>query len=137
MELKHEKELNSNMDIIIKHIGLQVIEKDIKPFYIDVMGFKQIRSFNLCDKESNEIFGIKKNVSILYGTSSGLDFELFVDNDPQKPSFNHVCIQTDDVSQMAIIAKERGYKVFKRKGHKSETIFINDSNRNVFEVKPF
>ena len=135
MELKHEKELNSSMSMDFKHIGLQVVEKDIIPFYEEVLGFISKHSFELGETDSNKIFGINKNILIIYGSCGNIDFELFVNNSPKDITYNHICIQVNEAHQISRRAQERGYKVFKRKGRESETFFITDSNSNVFEVK--
>jgi hypothetical protein len=135
MELKHEKELNTKMDIIFKHIGLQVIERDVDSFYIDILGFEPIRTMQLSAEESNDIFGINSKVSILFGLCRGLDMELFISDSPLTHSYNHICIQTKNSQGISIAAKQKGYRVFTRRTSSSETLFVSDSNHNVFEIK--
>jgi hypothetical protein len=135
MELKHEKESSINADIIYKHIGLQVIEEDIDSFYIDILGFEPIRTIQLSEEESKDIFDINRKVSILYGSCRGLDMELFVSDLPRIPTYNHICIQTMFPQDMLSAAIFKGYKTFSRRKNGSKTVFISDSNHNVFEVK--
>jgi hypothetical protein len=132
MELKHEKELNTSMDIIYKHIGLQVIDEDVDSFYIDILGFEPIRTMQLSAEESNDIFGINKKVSILFGSCRGLDMELFISDSPRVISYNHLCIQTKYPQDMLSAAIFNGYRTFTRRKNVYETFFISDSNNNVF-----
>jgi hypothetical protein len=130
-------ELNSNMVICFKHLGLQVIEKDVELFYIDVLGFKPSRTFQLSEEESNEIFCINQKVNILFGSCRGLELELFVNHLPQTPSYNHMCIQTKNPQDILTAAKQKGYRVFTRRTSSSETFFVSDSSHNIFEIKDF
>ena len=124
------------MKVVYKHVGLQILENDIVPFYEEVMGVVITRTFELNEEESSKIFGISRCVTIISGKLGEEDIELFVDGWSREPSYNHVCFQTSNAEQLFKKADERGYRVYKRKGHVGITFFVSDSNRNIFELKP-
>lgn len=121
----------------INHIGLQVIDVDVHNFYVDVLNFNHLRSFQLSRKEAKNIFGIEKDINILFGECAEIDLELFIVDTVQKPSFGHVCFHSRRIAEMAEIANRNGYKIFYRGNKENETLFISDSNYNVFEIKHF
>lgn len=124
------------MDIVIKHVGLQVFENDVLPFYEEVLGMVSTRAFMLNEEESGKIFGIRRSVTVISGKLGDAEIELFVHASTPEPTYNHVCIHTFHAEQLYKKAEERGYRVYKRKGHVGITFFVSDSNGNIFEVKP-
>ncbi len=135
MEYKQEKVSIIRQNMIFKHLGLQVLEKDVKSFYEDILHFKILRTFILSEKEANDIFKISQNVKILYGNCEGVELELFINNDFIKPTFAHIGICTKNAQKIAEEANKKGYRVFTRIKENSETYFISDANSNVFEIK--
>lgn len=124
------------MKSLIHHIGLQVNEEDIKNFYVDVLKFNIVREFFINKDLSNSIFNIKKEVKVIYLKLDNIEFELFIDNNKKYKSFNHICLHYKNIEEITKRAKERNYKVFiKINSNKNNTIFINDSNNNIFEIK--
>lgn len=123
------------MSIILKHIGLQVVEADVSNFYEDILGFKSTRSFSLTDKESNEIFGINNDVTIIFGDCGEVELELFVSTNPKQPNYNHVSLGVSNAEQLRNHAAQKGYRVYTRENKQGEPYFISDSNCNIFEVK--
>ncbi len=120
---------------IIKHIGLHILEKDLKPFYEDIIQFELLRSLILSENDCSKIFNIKENVNVLFGKCNDFELELFVSKTPQTASFSHICLATDTPSILAQKAIEKGYKVHLRQNNTGGTYFITDSNKNVFEIK--
>jgi hypothetical protein len=118
------------MESVFKHIGIQVLENDIEPFYMEILNFKIKREFQLSDLESNELFGINRAVHILYGYCGEFEIELFI-NKNQHSSFAHLCISSDCVDEIREKAIHAGYREYKRKN----SLFLSDSNYNVFEIK--
>jgi len=118
------------MELIIKHIGLQVSENDIQSFYVQILGFTIRGNFHLSEQEAYELFGIKKTVEIVCGRCGEMDFELFIADGLQK-SFSHLCLSSSKGTEMYQKAVESGYHCTIRK----ETYFIRDTNSNVFELK--
>jgi hypothetical protein len=123
------------MENSIKHIGLQIIEKDLSDFYEEIMKFTPLYSFTLSQDDSYEIFGIKKEVTILNGTCPELDLELFIQNKSMESNFSHVCFYSERMIEMFDMAKRKGYKTYLRRNNGNETLFLSDSNFNLFEIK--
>ncbi len=120
---------------MIKHVGLQVIEKDVDDFYIDILHLKIDRVFTLTEEETLEIFNMPKGTSIYSGNCVGMELELFISDSPKLPTFGHVCFQTSEVTELAEKARKKGYRVYIRNNGKSDTYFVSDSNHNLFEIK--
>jgi len=123
------------MENEIKHIGLQIREKDLEEFYVNVLEFKLLRTFTLSAEEADEIFGINQAVKILFGGSKDIELELFINESPRTPTFSHVCFHTVHASEIADKASLKGYRTFIRGKDGKETFFISDSNHNLFEIK--
>jgi catechol 2,3-dioxygenase-like lactoylglutathione lyase family enzyme len=119
----------------IKHVGLQVKGKDIKPFYQDILGFQQERTFTLSKEDAYNIFQIDTEITVLYGNCNGFELELFVYEPPVKDGFSHLCIAVDNAEAMAGRAIKNNYPVYIRKKNESVTYFIQDENHHIFEIK--
>jgi len=117
----------------LKHIGLQVIEEDVKKFYVDILDFKISNTFSLSNEKSTEIFNINESPTIIYGTCGELEIELFISKSNLEKSFSHLCLQTENVEKIIEKVKQKGYKIYVHKAN--ETYFISDSNHNIFEIK--
>lgn len=119
----------------LQHIGLQVSEKDINSFYLDVFHGKIERTFDLSKEVSAEIFNVDKNVKVVNVSIEGVDFDLFINSDPQFPTFAHVCFQSNRAKKIMERAIQKGYRTYSRKNSSTETCFIRDTNYNLFEIK--
>lgn len=124
-----------SMEYKIKHIGLQVNEKDVKNFYGDILGFEAERSFYLSKEETNDIFQYEAETKIIFGKCKGMEVELFVHNATLNPCFSHICFFAQDAKEIAAKAAAKGYRTFIRRKNDKETFFISDGNRQVFEIK--
>ncbi len=120
---------------MIKHVGLQVIEKDVTDFYSDILHFKTERIFALTEKDTLEIFNMSNGAKIYFGNCEDMELELFISDSPTSPTFGHACFQTAEAPELAEKAREKGYRVFIRDNGKSKTYFISDTNHNLFEIK--
>lgn len=128
--------MNTNIKKMIHHLGLQIIEKDLQPFYFEVLGCKLLRKFNLSKEEAFSIFNILKDVEIIYTRCENIELELFIDNIIKSPSFCHVCLHSHNVMEIVNKAKIAGFHIYIReKKDNSKTYFISDSNYNLFEIK--
>jgi len=116
------------------HIALQVKGKDINSFYLDVLHGEITRKFELSREVSSEIFMIDKNVKVVQVSCEEIDYELFIDDDPQLPTFAHVCFYSGQATKIMDRAIQKGYHTYVR-NNSPETYFINDSNNNLFEIK--
>ncbi|MFW5852276.1 MAG: hypothetical protein ACOCWB_08635 [Bacteroidota bacterium] len=79
------------MNNSLLHIGLQVSEKDIVPFYELVLQGYNNRSFVLPKNQCEEIFSISQDTKIIYMMYDGFELELFVYEHIQDKSFNPSC----------------------------------------------
>lgn len=123
--------------VILKHIGLQIIEEDLDEFYTQVFKGRVNHSFDL-DKESAEkIFDIRSNVQITYLTIDQVEFELFIHKEHHSKNFNHICLMLDNAEKIYDKAEKCGYLTYKRTGKFHTTYFIKDRAGNIFELKGF
>lgn len=124
------------MENKILHIGLQIIENDLNVFYVNVLGCKILRTFKVSSQDALAIFGIPKEVSIVYTQMGNIELELFLEDMTKTINFNHICIQTKQVEEIANKAIVGGYRVYvHKKSDNTQTYFVSDSNNNIFEIK--
>jgi hypothetical protein len=120
----------------IHHIGLQIVENDLQPFYKKVLSCIILREFILPKEEAFLIFNISNEVKIIYTQCENVELELFIDDKPKEASFNHVCIHTNRADEITNKAQTENFRVFIReKKDGTKTYFISDSNYNLFEIK--
>jgi len=119
----------------LQHIGLQVSEKDVDSFYLDVFHGKIERTFDLSKEVSAEIFNVDKNVEVVIVSVEGVDFEFFINDIPQFRTFAHVCFKSNRAKKIMERAIQKGYRTYSRKNSSTETCFIRDANNNLFEIK--
>lgn len=119
----------------VTHIALQVSEKDVNSFYIDVLNGEVTQTFELSREDSSEIFKIDKKVKVSQLTCEGIDFELFVDGKPPLPTFAHVCFQSLQAKEIFERAKLNGFQTYVRNNNSSATYYVCDTNSNLFEIK--
>lgn len=120
---------------MIKHIGLQVIEKDIEVFYKSLLKGKINGSFILEQDLAMAIFNIKKQVKVVHVICEDIDFELFVNDSTSLPTFQHVCLQLQNAHEVYKKAAAKGYWTYSHKRSDQETYFIKDNMNNIFELK--
>jgi hypothetical protein len=124
------------MNNSLLHIGLQVSEKDIVPFYELVLQGYNNRSFVLPKEQCEEIFSISQDTKIIYMMYDGFELELFVYEHIQDKSFSHVCLSSEHAEKMYKTAQQIGYSTYKRLSKNgSYTYFLTDSSHNTFEIK--
>ena len=76
-----------------EHMGITINEQnDIKAFYKDVLGLKEVKTFDLYQDMSEKIFGIRRPVQVMHFSCEDLHLELFLTDKEQKPIYNHICI---------------------------------------------
>ncbi len=118
----------------IFHIALHVNERDVNSFYLDVLHGEITGKFELSKEISSEIFKINKSVNVVQVSCEEIDFELFIDDDPQLPTFAHVCFLSAQAKKIMERANQNGYHTYVR-NNSSGTYFISDANSNLFEIK--
>lgn len=120
----------------IKRIGLVVYKKDVKVFYEEVLNFKTTSTFILTQENAINIFGIPAETTVVDGECPEMELELFVLENLENQklnTFNHVCFFTERITEIAKKATQKGYKTFVLQH--SGTLFVTDSNQNIFEIK--
>jgi len=120
----------------IKHIGLTVCEKDVKTFYEEILDFKIKKTFVLTQENAANIFNIPTAIKVIGGECPEMELELFIMDNPDNSkikTFNHVCFSTHRVAEITTKARHNGYKTLVLEH--SGTLFVTDSNQNIFEIK--
>lgn len=121
----------------LKHVGLTVDKDDIQNFYIDILGFRAEREFQLNHELSESIFNIKNDVEVRYLVNNKVTLELFIFSKfEQNQFFQHLCLQMENCDEIYKKAKENNYWTFRKKNSKNQsTYFIKDKMNNLFELK--
>lgn len=115
----------------LKHIALQIKEKDITAFYKDIMGMQFDGETELKKEDAHKLFTIPADTRILFADADAIKFEFFISDFSNRLSFNHICMTTGKARNMYLKAKDAEY--FTRMHN--ETYFISDSAGNTFELK--
>ncbi|OFX73067.1 MAG: hypothetical protein A2X12_09865 [Bacteroidetes bacterium GWE2_29_8] len=119
----------------IKHIGLQIKEQDIKDFYIDLLGCDILNIFVLSKEDASNIFGILEEVNVIYAVHDNIELELFVSDTHKERDFNHLCIYTNVKNDLINKVKQTDFFYHIREKANKQTLFVRDSNNNIFEFK--
>ncbi|MBP7496275.1 MAG: hypothetical protein KA792_01240 [Bacteroidales bacterium] len=123
------------MNSLIKHIGINVVETDIEPFYIDILGGTKLHTFTLQPEIAFNIFNLKKEVEVVIVKYDSIEFELFIHPMPQSFSFSHICIRSNQAENIAKSATINGFSLFTLQNNNKVSYFISDHNYNLFEIK--
>lgn len=119
----------------IQHIGIQIKEDDLEPFYLGVL-MGNIRNSSAIDETlSEQIFNIPSQTDIHYLQCDDVTLELFTHSTAITPNYMHICLKSAAAEHIYKNAISAGYKAFARKNTTGETYFIYDNNTNVFELK--
>ncbi len=120
---------------MLKHIALEIWEKDIQEFYIEILGGKIINQFVLDGEVTKEIFNINEPVNVYCISMKNIEFELFVHEYLNRNTFRHTCIEMENANDIFDLASKKNYWVHLRKSGSNKTYFIKDKNGNLFEFK--
>lgn len=119
----------------LKHVGIQVHPADVVDFYVEILNGQLSGNHQIEAEQSNLLFQINNDVKITYVQIGSFTLELFLLKQEAKPSFQHICIETELHKSMYESAVERGYEGFSYGNELSRTYFIKDKAQNVFELK--
>jgi len=124
------------MKTTINHIALQYANKnEAKIFFSDILGLKNIRSFNLTSNFSKEIFGINQPVDIEVYDNEETRFEIFFTEFKNDKSFTHICIEIENKEKFISLCKKHNLKpYYVIKGDK-KLLFVKDFSNNLYEIK--
>lgn len=123
------------MKIMLLHIALEIIQNDLQPFYIDILGGSIKNHKILKAQDAASIFQINSETAVYDISIQDIYFEMFVHNKFQTKSFSHVCLALHNAFEIYKKAKENNYWAFLRKNNQWKTYFIKDNNGNMFEIK--
>jgi catechol 2,3-dioxygenase-like lactoylglutathione lyase family enzyme len=112
-------------------------EKSADDFYQDILGLRRIKSSVLSQDLARQIFGIDRECQMLVYGNDRFIAEVFVAADPagRGASFEHVCLEVEDVEEFVKRCEARGVTVNRvPKGARLLT-FVKDYDGNLFEIK--
>lgn len=120
----------------IQHVALEFNnKKNADIFFIKVLGLNLDKSFNLSEKLSYDIFGIKQKMEINVYSNEKSCFEIFFSKKPKIKLFEHICIEVDDKEEFIKRCKEHKIKPFNIKKGEKNLLFIKDQSNNLYEIK--
>ncbi len=120
----------------LEHIGLTISEsKEIKDFYINILGMREVKTFVLNKILAQKIFGINKNTSAFFLQKNDLFLEIFVTDEKLKQGFNHICLTIKDRETLVTKAEAQNYECIRIERDIFDLIFIKDKSGNIFEIK--
>ena len=120
----------------LEHIALSIADRsEIEDFYLEVLGMKLIRTFQLDRGLAGDIFGIAESPDVFLLQKDQLQFEVFLASEKPAHGFVHICISTTHREAMLEKAARLSYRFFRLKREYSDLVFISDKSGNVFEVK--
>ena len=122
---------------MLEHIGITINEyNDIQAFYKDLLGLKEVKTFDLYEDMSQKIFGIRTPVQVMHFSCEDLHLELFLTDKKQKSIYNHICISLQNRDDIIQKAKSMGFPVIEIKRESGNyLLFIKDNSGNMFEIK--
>jgi catechol 2,3-dioxygenase-like lactoylglutathione lyase family enzyme len=124
----------------IEHIAVASnSEVDSDKFFINLLGLRKARSFNVSADLMEQFFGLKKEQQLIRYENSNLSFEIFITDDISKTKdlFTHVCLVVEDRDEFVNKSLSMGYITIKvpRKDGDGYYLFIKDSYGNLYEIK--
>ena len=124
----------------VEHIAVASnSEVDSDKFFINLLGLRKARSFNVSADLIEQFFGLKKEQQLIRYENNDLSFEIFItdDNSKTKDLFTHVCLVVEDRDEFVNKSLSMGYTTIKvpRKNGDGYYLFIKDSYGNLYEIK--
>lgn len=124
----------------VEHIAVASnSEVDSDKFFINLLGLRKARSFNVSADLMEQFFGVKKEQQLIRYENNDLSFEIFITDDISKSKdiFTHVCLVIEDRDEFVKKSLSMGYTTIKvpRKDGDGYYLFIKDSYENLYEIK--
>ncbi|MHA1782647.1 MAG: VOC family protein, partial [Promethearchaeota archaeon] len=90
-------------------------EKDSDTFFINLLGLKKERSFEVSEELMEKFFGISKKQQIIRYVNELIVFEVFITDDDSKSKdiFTHICIKVKDREELIQKCQKFGFKYVK------------------------
>lgn len=120
---------------MLQHIALEIKEKDLRDFYIGILGGKIENKSTLKREDVTNVFEVYKQAPVYNLQLQDIKFELFVHETIEQDSLQHFCINLKNASRIYEKANVKKYRTYLKKRGDIETYFISDDNGNMFEVK--
>jgi len=120
----------------LEHIALTISEPaDIKDFYLDILGMKEVKNFVLNKVLTNKIFGINNETSIFLLQKDDISLEIFILPGQSKHSFEHICFAVRDRETLVENSIKQNYECIRIERDLFDLVFIKDRSGNIFEIK--
>ncbi len=122
----------------LNHIGLMNFnEADAHNFYGHILGFEEQYRFSLTPEESQSIFSLPQELTVIVFSNGQLKLEIFI---PQKSvTFNtgttHVCLNVEHREMIVERCRQKGLPVLTMQRNDRTAVFVKDFAGNIFELK--
>ena len=121
---------------MLNHIGSTIKDvSEIKNFYQDILGMEIIKQFNINRELSELIFQIDRETEVYLMQKDNLVFELFINENPDFRSYNHICINVHSRSNLIKQAENNNYTCVIIPRENFDLVFVKDRLGNIIEVK--
>ena len=120
----------------LNHIAIQFDSQEKSDiFFSKILNIPKIKEFELSKDLSEKIFDVSENVKVCVYDNKNARFEVFITEEKQDFSFNHICIEIGNREEL--IKKCRKYDLEVRLVDKGEKtlLFMKDFSNNIYEVK--
>ena len=119
----------------VNHIGLDIYPmSEVTDFYVNLLGMKLMRKFELSSELNLAIFGHPDEVEVMVVEKEEVRMELFFSKHRRGKSLQHICLDVADREDLASRAKKSGYVVIRVERPVRNLIFIKDKSGNIFEL---
>jgi catechol 2,3-dioxygenase-like lactoylglutathione lyase family enzyme len=118
------------------HVALQYSDrKKADIFFNKILGLSLEKTFSLSKDLSKDIFGVSEELIVDVYKNDEACFEVFITGIKTNNSFEHTCIEIENMAEFLRRCKEYGIEpIFVKKGVKT-LLFIKDFSGNLFEIK--
>ncbi len=121
---------------MLNHIGITINDvSEIKNFYQAVLGLEIVKQFTINEDLSNQVFQINKETEVYVMKKDDLILELFINENPDFKSYNHICINVHSRSNLIKQAKNNNYTCIIIPRETFDLVFVKDRLGNIFEIK--
>ena len=125
-----------NSSVCIGHVAVEGLDEQKSDlFFMDILGLKRVKSFTLSDSLSEEIFGIRKECSIVVYGNNMMQVEVFLTGRIKETSFDHLCLLVDNKQEFIRRCQQYGLHPVLVKKEKKQLLFVQDWSHNWYEIK--
>jgi catechol-2,3-dioxygenase len=118
------------------HVALQYSDKNkVEVFFQKILGLNHIKTFNLSEELSEEIFNINKKAEVVVYGNENTVFEIFINSQNSDHGYEHICIEINDKEKFVKLCKENDLKPLFIKKDDRVLLFVRDFMGYIFEVK--